>query len=68
MSTLQVASAWKISPSDLTFLFEECQACFWAKVAGNFPRPRMPFPRVFSLLDAQTKAYFDGKSTSAISP
>jgi PD-(D/E)XK nuclease superfamily len=61
-----VGNAWKLSPSDLTFLYEECPRCFWLKVAGNLPRPRAPFPRIFSLLDSQTKEYFTGKRTEAI--
>ncbi len=68
MSSLHVGAAWKLSPSDLTFLFEECPRCFWLKVAGNFPRPRTPFPRVFTLLDLQAKAFFDGKRSERISP
>jgi PD-(D/E)XK nuclease superfamily len=56
----------KLAPSDLTFLWDECQRCFWLKIAGNFPRPRAPFPKIFSLLDAQTKTYFAGKRTDKI--
>lgn len=54
---------WKVSASDLTFLFDECRRCFWLKLVGGLPRPRAPFPKVFSLLDAQTKGFFEGKRT-----
>jgi hypothetical protein len=60
--------AWRLSPSDLTFLYEECRRCFWMKVVGGLPRPRAPFPKVFSLLDAQTKRFFAGKRTQEIAP
>jgi hypothetical protein len=63
---MKFVGAWKLSPSDLTFLFDECPACFWNKVAGNFPRPRTPFPKVFTLLDVQTKRFFEGKRTENI--
>lgn len=68
MSSLHVGAAWKLSPSDLTFLASECPRCLWQKIAGNFPRPRSPFPKVFTLLDRQTKDYFAGKRTERISP
>ncbi len=61
-----VGNAWKLSPSDLTFLFDECPRCFWLKVAGNLPRPRTPFPKVFTLLDVQTKRFFEGKRTEEL--
>jgi hypothetical protein len=57
---------WKVSASDLTFLFDECRRCFWLKLVGGLPRPRAPFPKVFSLLDAQTKRFFAGKRTGEI--
>jgi hypothetical protein len=61
-----VGNTWKLSPSDLTFLYDECPRCFWLKVAGNLPRPRTPFPKVFTLLDIQTKRFFEGKRTEKI--
>ena len=60
--------AWKLSPSDLTFLLEECQRCFWMKLAGGLPRPRAPFPKIFNLLDGQTKQFFRDKRTEEIAP
>jgi hypothetical protein len=61
-----VNRAWKLSPSDLTFLFEECAACFWKKVAGGFPRPRTAFPKIFTVLDVETKRFFADKRTEQI--
>jgi hypothetical protein len=62
------SDTWKLSASDLTFLFEECRRCFWMKLIGGLPRPRPPFPKVFILLDAQTKRFFAGKRTRELSP
>jgi PD-(D/E)XK nuclease superfamily len=59
---------WKVSASDLTFLFHECPRCFWMKLVGGLPRPRAPFPKVFTLLDAQTKRFFQGKRTREVAP
>ncbi len=61
-------SAWRLSPSDLTFLASECPRCFWNKLAGNVPRPRAPFPRIFTALDLATKRFFAGKRTEKIAP
>jgi hypothetical protein len=68
MIRLQENEPWRLSPSDLTFLYDECPRCFWLKVAQGFPRPRTPFPKVFTLLDAYTKDYFATKRTEEISP
>ncbi len=61
-------SAWRLSPSDLTFLASECPRCLWNKLAGNLPRPRAPFPRIFTALDLATKRFFAGKRTEKIAP
>ncbi len=60
--------AIKLSPSDLTFLWEECQRCFWLKARGVLKRPSAPFPKVFSRLDQQTKDFYFGKRSEVISP
>jgi hypothetical protein len=51
----------KLAPSDLTFLWDECQRCFWLKARGVLKRPSAPFPRVFTMLDNQTKDFFFNK-------
>jgi len=53
----------KLAPSDLTFLWSECQRCFWFKAKGVLKRPSSPFPSIFNKLDAQTKDFFFGKRT-----
>jgi hypothetical protein len=58
---------WKLSPSDFAFLWEECERCFYLKVARSFDRPRTPMPKIFTRIDALLKGYFAGRSTSAIS-
>lgn len=51
----------KLAPSDLTFLWDECRRCFWLKARGVLKRPSAPFPKVFTMLDNQTKDFFFGK-------
>lgn len=51
----------KLSPSDLTFLWDECQRCFWLKSRGILNRPAGPFPKVFTRIDGLTKDHFFGK-------
>ena len=54
----------KLAPSDLTFLWGECPRCFWMKARGVLKRPSAPFPKVFTLLDNQTKDFFFNKRSN----
>ncbi len=58
---------FKLSPSDLTFLWDECKRCFYLKVARGFRRPAVPFPKIFSRIDILMKDYYLEKSTTEIS-
>jgi hypothetical protein len=58
---------WKLSPSDLTFLWSECRRCFYLKVVQGFPRPWAGMPRIFNQIDKLINAYFLGRSTAEIS-
>ena len=49
---------YKLSPSDLTFLWNECQRCFYLKVVHKFNRPSMAFPKIFTLIDLLMKDFF----------
>lgn len=55
------AGVVKLAPSDLTFLFDECERCFWFKVRGVLKRPSAVFPKIFTKLDGLTKDFFYGK-------
>jgi len=59
---------WKISPSDLTFLWDECPRCFYLKVRHKFKRPGLPFPKIFTKIDLLMKDVYLGHSTQKISP
>lgn len=58
---------WTISPSDLTFLWDECKRCFYLKVRHNFRRPASPFPKIFSTIDLLMKDIYLNQSTKKIS-
>jgi hypothetical protein len=60
-------TTYKLSPSDLTFLWDECPRCFYLKVKGILPRPQTPFPGIFSKIDGAMKRYFADQPTSLIS-
>lgn len=62
-STADPTKVVKVAPSDITFLWDECQRCFWLKAKGVLKRPSAPFPKIFSKLDNQTKDHYFGKRT-----
>lgn len=59
---------WKLSPSDLTFLWDECPRCFYLKVVHGINRPAAPFPKIFGRIDKLMKDYFSGQRSNQISP
>jgi len=58
----------KLSPSDLTFLWDECPRCFYLKVALGINRPPVPFPSIFGNIDLLMKRLFTDKDTAELSP
>ena len=59
---------YKLSPSQLTFAWDECPRCFYLDVVLGIKRPATAFPKVFSRIDSLMKHLFMDKPTSAISP
>lgn len=59
-------TSYKISPSDLTFLWDECPRCFYLKVKHGFRRPRAPFPSIFSRIDSLMKAHFQDRDARSL--
>ena len=58
----------KISPSDLTFLWDECPRCFYLKVALGISRPPTAFPKIFNRIDLLMKRLFEGSDTAELYP
>jgi hypothetical protein len=54
----------KLSPSDLTFLWDECPRCFYLKYLHGINRPAAPFPSIFGAIDRLMKAQFAGHPAS----
>lgn len=59
---------FKLSPSDLTFLYEGCQRCFWLKVKKGITQPSIPLPGIFSKLAGLQKTFYTGKRTDKVHP
>jgi hypothetical protein len=59
---------YKLSPSQLTFAWDECPRCFYLDVVLGIKRPSMAFPKIFSRIDSLMKTLFADKPTSALSP
>lgn len=57
---------YKLSPSDLTFLYEGCKRCFYLKMVSNITQPSIPLPAVFSKIAGLLKNYYDGRHTSEL--
>jgi hypothetical protein len=60
--------SYKLSPSELTFLWDECPRCFYLKVVNGLPRPSMPFPGIFSNIDSLMKKMYEGQRTEKMLP
>ena len=58
----------KLSPSDLTFLWDECPRCFYLKYLHGINRPAAPFPAIFGTIDRLMKAHFAGRPTTDLDP
>ena len=57
---------YKLSPSDLTFLYQGCKRCFYLKMVHGIAQPSMPLPSIFSKIASLLKNHYDGKHTSEL--
>ena len=57
---------YKLSPSDLTFLYGGCKRCFYQKVVNGITQPSIPLPSIFSQIAALLKDHYDGKPNSEL--
>jgi len=58
----------KLSPSELTFLWDECPRCFYLKHIHGINRPAAPFPSIFGAIDRLMKAQFAGHPAIELNP
>jgi len=59
---------YKLSPSDLTFLYDACKRCFYLKNRHLISQPSIPLPAIFSKIAGLLKEYYNGKRTEEIHP
>ena len=59
---------YKLSPSDLTFLYDQCKYCFVLKVKYGISQPSIPIPAVFTKIANLQKDYYSGKRTEEFCP
>lgn len=59
---------FKLSPSDLTYLYEGCKFCFWLKVRHGISQPSMPMPGIFSAIAGRQKEFYADLRTEKFCP
>ncbi len=57
---------FRLSPSDLTFLYDGCKRCFYLKVVHGIAQPSAPLPSIFSQIASLLKNHYHGKHTSEL--
>ncbi|MEM9149516.1 MAG: PD-(D/E)XK nuclease family protein [Cyanobacteria bacterium P01_F01_bin.3] len=62
-----MTSPIKLSPSKLTFLYEDCKRCWWLDAYGVWKRPYTPFPSIFNSIDKVMRGAYAGQSSQLIS-
>jgi len=59
---------YKLSPSDLTFLYDQCKYCFVLKVKHGISQPSIPIPGIFSVIAGLQKNYYSDMRTEKFCP
>jgi len=59
---------YKLSPSDLTFLYNQCKHCFVLKVKHGISQPSIPIPGIFSTIAGLQKNYYSDMRTEEFCP
>jgi hypothetical protein len=67
-ATIPVPPCYKLTPSMLTYLWDNCPRCFWMLARQGLYRPQMPMPSVFSKYHRMLSRYFIGQDTALLSP
>lgn len=59
---------YKLSPSNLTFLFDGCKHCFVLNVKHGISQPSIPIPGVFTVISGLQKDYYSEMRTEKFCP
>lgn len=58
---------YKLSPSDLTYLFDGCKYCFSLKVKHGITQPSKPMPGIFATIAGKQKEFYASRRTETFS-
>lgn len=58
---------YNLSPSDFSYMWDQCRRCFWLKHKTKLRQPGI-FPRVFTQIDGAMRAHFEGRNLKVIFP
>lgn len=59
---------YKLSPSDFSYLYEECKLCYVLKVKYGIEQPTKPMPAVFGAINSRLQGALMGKDLRELSP
>ncbi|HKZ35114.1 MAG TPA: PD-(D/E)XK nuclease family protein [Patescibacteria group bacterium] len=59
--------AYKLSPSDFAYLYQECKHCYYRKIRMGFARPKMPFPGIFTAINSRLQGALVGNDLRTLS-
>src|SRR5713226_6313805 len=68
LSTREVLMEYRLSPSNLTFLYDGCKHCFVLAVKHGISQPSIPLPGVFSIIASLQKNHYSGRRTEDFCP
>lgn len=57
---------YKLSPSELTYLYDGCKHCFVLKVKYGLSQPSIPMAPIFGKIGGLQKEYYSGKRTEIL--
>jgi hypothetical protein len=63
-----VKMKYKIAPSALTFLYDQCKRCYYLNVVHGISPPALVLPGIFTKIANLLKSHYDGKRTSDLHP
>lgn len=62
------SKSFRLSPSDFSFLWEDCRRCFYMKVRNGLAPPKGPMPAMFTKIAGLQDRFFDGRRTEELVP
>ena len=66
MNDTDSKTIYKLTPSDLTYLYEGCKRCFSLKIKHGVTQPSMPLPGIFTTIAGLQSDYYGDVRTEEI--